>query len=125
MTTEGKHMIENVTAGADLTAGQYKAIALDDGDFAANGGEAFGILQNKPLAGQQASVAFFGVCKAYFGLPAAAGASITVAASGWCQPATLGDIINGRALKAVTSGSVGKIFFGTANTLVSTTAAAY
>lgn len=99
-------------AGGDLSNGQYHAVALDDGDFAANGKEAGGILINKPESGEAASLAVIGESRFAAGGAVAAGARLTVSASGWFTACASGYYFVGRnGDAAVTSGSIGKGFF--------------
>lgn len=99
-------------AGEDLSAAQYHAIALDDGKLAANGGEAGGILQNKPQSGDACNIVIIGKSRYRAGGAVAAGKAITVSGSGWMTAAGSGDYIVGRNNEtAVTSGSIGQGFF--------------
>jgi hypothetical protein len=88
------------------------AIALDDGKVANNGLEATGILFDKPASGQNGSMIILGIGKGRAGGALTAGARVTVSTSGYFTAATSGDYLCGRAMEAVTSGSLGPIFFG-------------
>lgn len=104
----GDELKLTIEAGADLSAGQYHAIALDDGNFAANGGEAGGILINKPKSGEGAKLVYAGQTRFRAGGAVAAGKAVTVSASGWITAAGSGAYIVGRnGDTAVTSGSIG------------------
>lgn len=74
-----------MTAAADMSTHQYKAVKLT-GDqlfnLAGVGEATFGILQNKPLAGQAGNIATGGQTKAVAGGTIAAGADVTVGANG-------------------------------------------
>jgi hypothetical protein len=54
---------------------------------------------------------FIGIGKARAGAALTAGQRVTVATSGYFTAATSGDWICGRAFEAITSGSLGPIFF--------------
>lgn len=90
----GRKFIEEFEAGEDLSGHQFKAVAID-GTIANNNGEAAGILQNKPKSGERASVAMFGLVKAYAGAAISAGAQVKVTTSGWLIAVTSGSNIVG------------------------------
>lgn len=79
MATEGPllHDGSQTTAAVDLSAAQFKAVKITAAravNLANTGGEAiYGILQNKPTAGQAADVGFVGVSKAVAGAAVNAG----------------------------------------------------
>lgn len=106
-----------VSAGADMNteAFQFHAIALDDGLVAANGGEAGGILQNKPKSGEFATLYYLGESEYRAGAAVVKGARLAVAASGWISTVASGGFSVGRALAAVASGGVGRGVFNFAN----------
>ena len=101
-----------VTAGESLedlaegTGSIYKAIAADDGKYAANGAEAVGILVYGAPSGGTLTVVTAGPCKAVAGGAITAGAQLTVAASGYITAAASGDSIVGKAFEGTTSGSI-------------------
>jgi hypothetical protein len=77
-----------VVAGADLSAGQYRAIQ-NDGTLAGAGEVAVGILQNDPAAaGRAATVGVGGVTKVTAGAAFAAGAKLMSDANGRLITAT-------------------------------------
>ena len=105
-----------VVCNEDLgAAGQFHAIALDDGLLAANGGEAGGIIQDKPLTGDHVNAVFHGESYYAAGAAVTVGALLTVAASGWLTTATSDDFIIGRALADVASGGQGRGIFNFAS----------
>lgn len=105
-------------AAADYSSsGQYHAMAVT-GLMAASGVTGVGILQNKPKSGEDASVTYAGRSRFYAGAAVAAGAQLTITASGWLITATSGTNVVGKALAAVTSGSVGDGIFNFANGLI-------
>jgi hypothetical protein len=105
----------SLKAGADLSALQYHAIALDDGARAVNGAEAGGILQNKPKSGEGATLAFSGISKFRAGGSITIGGRITVDSNSTCIAAAATAFTVGRALATVTSGSIGSGMFNFAN----------
>lgn len=96
-----------VVAGADLSAAQYKAIAIG-GTIAATGVAAIGILQNKPESGEDAQLGWHGRSRYRAGGAVSAGAQLTVTTSGWFIAATSGTNVVGKALGAVSSGGIGE-----------------
>lgn len=61
----------NTVAEADLSAKQFLAVSIsgvNEVNLAAGAGAIFGILQNKPKAGEAADVAIFGITKAIAGV---------------------------------------------------------
>lgn len=106
--------IENVLleytlpAGEDLSSCQYFAISLEDGQRAASGHEASGILLNKPADNAHAQVGLVGIIKYKAGGGThAKGIRLAVTTNGWLKSAGSGDFIVGTALATVTSGSTG------------------
>ena len=80
-------------AGADLSASQYLAVKLNSSGqvvVAGAGEAAIGILQNKPGAGQAATVRVGGASKAKAGGTIAAGADVAANSSGAIVVATAG-----------------------------------
>ncbi len=114
-----------ITAGEDLddlapgTGDIYKAVAVVDGQVAANGEEASGILVAGGKSGEFVTLAGIGESKYTAGDTVTIGAQLTCAASGYITAAASGDAIVGQALEAATSGSVvrGLFSFGTGVTL--------
>lgn len=99
-----------VDAGADLSASQYKAIAVG-GTIAATSTAAMGILQNKPESGEDATLAMLGISKFRAGGAVTAGGAVAVTTSGWLVACASGDLAVGKSFEAVTSGSVGEGMF--------------
>lgn len=103
---------EAFVASVDLNTSQYHIVDLGADAHkvtigAAGGG--FGVLQNKPLAGEHATVAMEGITKCIAGGAVAVGNYITSAASGYASVVVstdAGDKVVGRALTAAASGSV-------------------
>lgn len=97
-----------LTAGEDLSGCQYHAVSLEDGQLAAAGYEASGILLNKPASGQHAQVGLMGIMKyAAGGGTHTKGARLSITTSGWIKAAGSGDSLVGTALTTATSGSIG------------------
>lgn len=97
-------------AGADLRTTQYKAVAIA-GTIAANNSAAFGIQQNKPNTGEDLTIAVAGVSRYRAGAAIAANAPVMVTTSGWLITCTSGSMACGKAIEAVTSGSIGEGYF--------------
>jgi hypothetical protein len=103
---------ESFVASGDLSALQFHIVEL----VAAHVVDVallrvgYGILQNKPQAGEHASVAVEGVSKCIAGVAVSVGDLITSAGSGWATSAASGIAgdkqVIGRALTAAASGSV-------------------
>lgn len=113
MATENKYLNTTIVAGANYSGSgkQYHAFAVADGQLAANGYEASGILQNKPADEQFAEIGYTGEMKFAAGLAISKGAKLTVTTSGWIKSAGSGDYIVGWSKAAVTSGSIGTGLF--------------
>ena len=101
------------TAGENLNTDGHEgvAIALDDGKVANNGLEATGILSDKPKSGEHGSMIILGVGKGRAGAAVSAGARVRVTTSGYFVTGNSGYYDCGRAMEAITSGSVGPIYF--------------
>lgn len=105
--------IHGLTATGDLSGKQYYVVALAStartvkvasGATAAN----IGILDNDPVAGQEASVIGGGMAKALAGGNISAGAMVTANSTGVCiATTTAGNKVIG---KAVTGASAGQLF---------------
>lgn len=96
--------IPGLKASADLSAKQFTAMKLS-GNLSvvdADAGEAsVGILQNNPISGEAATVAYLGVSKAILGdTVAAAGTRLASDVDGKLVPATLGSYVVAIALEA-------------------------
>lgn len=96
-----------VTASSDLSTKQYLFVKIDGQKTVgvAGAGEAIdGVLQNKPISGQAATVWGPGsLSKVYSSAAIAAGAFVTPAASGKAVTAASGNYIAGRVLEAATA----------------------
>ena len=109
-------------AKTDLSAYQYHAIALNDGELAANGYEACGIILNKPKNNEHVEIGAIGIFKYRAGLAVSSeGAHLQVAANGWFTPAASGYYVVGKALETVTSGSIGRGLFNFSQGIYMTT----
>ena len=81
MAFEQSKTIITLEAAADLSAKQYYFVAVDtDGKAALTGddGTPIGGLQNKPAAGEAASICVYGVTKLYIGTESGLGAGYNV-----------------------------------------------
>lgn len=106
-----------VTAGADLSGAQYKAVVIG-GTIAADG-TAVGILQNKPAAsGRDAQVGYLGRSRYVAGAGVAAGANLSVTTSGYLITTTSGSPVQGRAIGSVSSGGIGEAIVNFASGLL-------
>jgi len=101
------------TAGENLNTSGHEgvAIALNDGKVANQGYEATGVLASKPKSGENGSMIILGVAKARAGVALALGQRVRVTTSGYFVVAASGYGDSGRAMEAITSGSLGPIFF--------------
>lgn len=122
MAYEGSMLTHTMVASVDLsdqtlgnsTGAIYKAIALDDGDFAQNGLEAIGILRYGGQSRNHISVGVSGIMKftCHSGGALVAGERLTVTLSGYLIGATSGTWVVGRNLEnAVSANAVGTGFF--------------
>jgi hypothetical protein len=112
------HNVSHV-ASTDLSTSQHKILdmtAAGKVDLAA-AHKAYGVLVNKPKAGEHATVQIGGQAKVRAGAAVAIGDVITSAASGWAavaggtspgsgSPVEFNNAILGRALTAAASGSI-------------------
>lgn len=97
-----------VSAGADLSSHQYKAVQID-GTLATNNSDALGILQNKPSAsGRDATVGYSGRTRYVAGGAVTAGNRLAVQSGGWLTAVTTVQLGVATALGAVSSGGVGE-----------------
>ena len=113
MGTSGWNVKYSFVAAEDLHKAPQEgiAIALNDRKTANDGGEACGVLESKPKSGEHGSIALFGITKARAGMALTAGLKLTVSTSGYFTQAYSATYHCGRALEAITSGSLGPIFF--------------
>lgn len=70
--TDNYKSLPGIVAGEDLSSAQYKAVYLSAANTVsqvsnANGQRPIGILQNDPISGEAADVAYEGVCKWEYG----------------------------------------------------------
>lgn len=104
---------ESYVAASDLSDRQFHIVDLTasqlEVDLAANN-KGFGVLQNKPRAGEHGTVAFEGITKVTAGAAVSIGDLITSAASGYARAVGSGTAADkqviGRAVTAAASGSV-------------------
>lgn len=92
----------SMEAGSDLSAGQFKFVVLaSDGQIdlvAANGGDADGVLLNKPdAAGRAAEVGVSGIVKVIAASTVTRGQKVSSTAAGLAQTAATGHHVLGRA----------------------------
>ncbi len=91
-------------AGEDLSSSQFKFVTLEsDGqvDLADAAGErCFGVLENDPAAGAEATVVVAGQTRITCGGTVAAGAQLQTDASGDAITAAAGDVVMGYAMEA-------------------------
>ena len=103
-----------ITAGADLSAFRYRALAI--GGTLATGLNARGVLQDKPLSGDNCSIAFQGRSKFIAGGAIAAGARLQVTSGGFMTTVTSGgQSVGFNENAAVSSGAVGRGVFNFAS----------
>jgi len=97
-------------AGGDLSAGQFKFVALaSDGqiDIAGDGADAVGVLYNEPdAAGKAATVVVTGKVIVEAGASITTGDAIASNAAGEAITAATGDIVKGYALEDAVDGQI-------------------
>lgn len=108
MSVSGDMEVIGVVAGQDLSACQYKVVAVG-GTIAAANLTSLGVLQNKPQSGEAASVAYGGHMKAYVGAAVTAGAKLKVTTSGWMITVTSNYDSAAIAMASANSGSLCEI----------------
>lgn len=112
-----------VSAGADLSTAQYKAVTIS-GTIAATNGAALGILQNKPAAaGRDATVGYMGRSRYVAGAGVTEGDRVTVATSGFIIAVSSNELGVGTALGTVSSGGIGEGIFNFAGARTSVVSA--
>lgn len=104
MSVSGESLKIAITAGADLSAHQFKIIDVA-GTISAANGAALGVLINKPKSGEDATIAYSGHMKAYAGGSITRGARLKVTTSGFLIVVASGDGSCGKAMLAANSGS--------------------
>lgn len=99
-----------IVAGADLSGQQYKPVNLA-GVLATSADNVFGILTNKPQAGEHATVRWHGIAKAYMSCSLGLGALVmgSAATSGFLALATSGNQAFGEVFIAANSGDYGTL----------------
>ena len=107
MSAEGVNNTVSISAGADLSALQHHIINIS-GTVCIEGNSALGVLQNKPLSGEDASIAYRGHMKAKAGGTIAKADRVSVTASGTLVAVTSGSnfAVLGKALVAASSGGL-------------------
>ena len=91
MACEQSKTIITLEAAADLSTKQYYFVAVDtDGKAALTGddGNPLGVQQNKPAAGEAASICVYGVTKLYIGTESGLGAGY----NGGCDSNSAGKV---------------------------------
>lgn len=106
---DGMGFSDTLTAGADLSTFQYKAIDIA-GTLAASTDGAIGILQNKPKSGEGAQVKFFGKMMGYAGASVAAKALLKVTTSGYIIAVASGDRVAPIGKNLNTAANSGDVF---------------
>lgn len=95
-----------LVAAADLSTHQFKVVVISAAmtvNLAAVAGKVYGLLQNKPIAGEAAEVTRLGVAKGMAGAAIAAGATVSSDANGKLRTAVTGDYPLGQALEAASA----------------------
>jgi len=90
MAVKGKVIIDTVVAGLDLSSHQYKFCTVN-GSLAIENDLAHGVLQNKPLSGQHASLAVSGMTKVKAGGAITKGARFKAGTGGVAFAVASGD----------------------------------
>lgn len=111
MATREAAISITLTAGADLSALQFRAIkvstAADNTALQAGAGEnAIGVLQDKPTSGNVGQIDILGVTKAEYGASVTRGAKLMSNASGQLITATSTNHVVAEALESGASGEV-------------------
>lgn len=99
-----------VVAGGDLSAQQYKNVNIS-GVLATSAANFFGVLQNKPQAGEHATVRVYGYTKVYLPISVGLGSFVgqSGATSGNIAIVTSGGLAIGRIVKSAASGGIGTL----------------
>lgn len=111
MSTSNWNVAYTIVAGADLSAAQYKAVN-PTGVLATSATNGCGILQNKPLSGEHATIVFLGVTKAYMVHSVGVGAFLgfSNATSGGLGILTTSGFAYGRSLTGADSGYLASVY---------------
>lgn len=104
MTVENRYETLTITAAADLTGHQFKAVTFG-GTVAATTASASGILRTKPASGDHATIAYKGIMKAIAGAAIVSGSLVGVTTSGFLITVT-GSAYVGKALAQTASGDI-------------------
>lgn len=105
MAFENNQIRETLRAAADLSGKQYHLLRLSAAEYtnqASNPGgtDNFGVLLNKPLTNEAATVVLMGMGRVVAGAALAVGAMFTTNGSGRAVTVTSGGYVFGRALEA-------------------------
>lgn len=95
MAVQGHGTDITVTAGADLSAAQFRAVKLNSSGavvLAGAGEDAIGVLQSKPASGQAATVRVAGITKFVAGAAIAGGVRVASDASGKAKTAVAASV---------------------------------
>lgn len=101
--------VPGIVAGSDLSAKQFHAVKLTGDKAVGAAGSAdlaLGVLQNDPLQGDAAAVAYAGVSKCKLGANVAVGNRVAPDAAGALAPVSAGQFPIGVALEAGASGEI-------------------
>lgn len=115
MAYQGQHQTFTMPAGADLSAHTFKAVDIATGNLALNAKNAAGILQNKPMQNEHATIGFQGLMKYAAGGVITKGAALTVSSGGVFTSAASGSVVVGLSLEAAVSGAIASGIFNFAN----------
>ena len=100
----------SLIAGEDLSSHQFRFVTLEsDGQIDkadAAGEKCFGVLENDPASGGEATVVVQGQTRIVCGGTVAAGAELQTDASGEAITAAAGDVVMGYAMEAGVDGQV-------------------
>ena len=108
------------SAGADLSADQFKVVTMGAGevvtlDTTAGGAASFGVLQNDPLLGEPAAIAIGGQTKIRLGATLADGVPFTISALGVAVAPVTGNKVLGTITEGGADGEIGSAVFNPAN----------
>jgi hypothetical protein len=107
MSIYGQGVDITIVAGADISGQQFKPVNLS-GVLATSADNVFGVLQNKPAAGEHSTVRKSGLTKVYMSCSLGDGALImgSNASSGYIALATSGYNAFGEIIYSAPSGSI-------------------
>lgn len=115
MAYQGQFQTFTMLATTDLSEQTFKAVDIITGALAAGPKTAVGILQNKPLANEHASVGFQGLMKYVAGGAIAKGAALTVSTDGLFTTASSSSIVVGISLETAVTGAIASGLFDFSN----------